>query len=270
MIEAFSQLPVVLQAFIATVFTWLMTLLGSSFVFFNVKPNRKFLDISLGFAAGIMIAASFWSLLLPALEMAEQSSLPQWIPVTVGFLLGAGFLRLLDKFVPHLHLNTPEEKAEGVEVKKLKKPMLLILAITLHNLPEGLAVGVAFGSLQYGGLDMTTAGAVALAIGIGIQNIPEGTAVALPLRAEGLSRWKSFNYGQLSGLMEPIGGLIGVLTVSFSQAVLPYALSFAAGAMIFVVIEEVIPESQSGESTDWATFGAIMGFTLMMILDTAL
>jgi len=267
MLEYIETLPRVLQALLAGIFTWSVTALGAAVVFLGKDMKRKMLDAGLGFAAGIMIAASFWSLLLPSLNLAEERGQIVWLPATIGFLLGAAFLRLLDKIIPHLHINFPESKAEGPQTK-MKKPLLLVLAITLHNLPEGLAVGVAFGSIG-SSPDATFIGAVMLAVGIGIQNFPEGIAVALPLRKEGLSRWKSFNYGQLSALMEPIGAVLGALLVTSVSSILPYALAFAAGAMIFVVIEEVIPESQSGDNTDIATLGAILGF-VMMILDTAL
>lgn len=263
-----EQNPIV-QALIATLFTWFLTALGASLVFFFKSINRKILDGMLGFAAGVMIAASFWSLLAPAIEMAEASSLPSWIPATTGFLLGAIFLWVTDKFLPHLHLGFQMEEAEGVKTN-WQRSVLLVLAITLHNIPEGLAVGVAFGATAANLPSATLAGAVALALGIGIQNFPEGTAVSVPLRREGLSRFKCFWYGQLSGVVEPIAGVIGAAAVILMQPILPYALSFAAGAMIFVVVEELIPESQLEKNTDIATMGAIAGFAVMMTLDVAL
>jgi ZIP family zinc transporter len=268
MIEWFTELNHVSQAFIATLFTWFITALGASLVFFFKNINKKILNGMLGFAAGVMIAASFWSLLAPAIEMSKGSSLPKWFPATVGFLLGGLFLWVADKLLPHLHLGFPIEDAEGIKTK-WQKSVLLVLAITLHNIPEGLAVGVAFGALAADLPSASLAGAVTLAIGIGIQNFPEGTAVSVPLRREGLSRFKSFWYGQLSGIVEPIAGVIGAVAVIWMKPILPYALSFAAGAMIYVVVEEVIPESQLDKNADIATIGAMIGFALMMILDVA-
>lgn len=268
MVEWFTELNHVSQAFIATLFTWFITALGASLVFFFKNINKKILNGMLGFAAGVMIAASFWSLLAPAIEMSEGSSLPKWFPATVGFLLGGLFLWVADKLLPHLHLGFPIEDAEGIKTK-WQKSVLLVLAITLHNIPEGLAVGVAFGALAADLPSASLAGAVTLAIGIGIQNFPEGTAVSVPLRREGLSRFKSFWYGQLSGIVEPIAGVIGAVAVIWMKPILPYALSFAAGAMIYVVVEEVIPESQLDKNADIATIGAMIGFALMMILDVA-
>ncbi len=267
MFSKFYSAPPILQALLATFFTWFVTALGASVVFFKKEINRKLLDASLGFAAGIMISASFWSLLLPAMELSKGGKLPMWFPATFGFLVGGFFLRLLDKFVPHLHLFLPKEKAEGLK-SNLKKTTLLILAITIHNFPEGLAIGVAFGSIALAKKEVLS-GAIALTFGIAIQNFPEGMAVSLPLRREGLSRIKSFWYGQLSAIVEPFGGILGAGLVILSKPILPYALSFAAGAMIFVVIEELIPESQIGENSDIATIGALLGFSVMMILDVA-
>lgn len=258
-----------MQALIATLFTWFLTALGAGLVFFFKSINRKVLDGMLGFAAGVMIAASYWSLLAPAIEMAEESSLPAWVPATVGFLLGGFFLWIIDKILPHLHLGFPMEEAEGIKTS-WHRSILLVLAITLHNIPEGLAVGVAFGALAADLPAATFAGAVALALGIGIQNFPEGTAVSVPLRREGLSRLKSFWYGQLSGTVEPIAGVLGALAVILVKPLLPYALAFAAGAMIYVVVEELIPESQLEKNTDLATLGAMGGFAVMMTLDVAL
>jgi ZIP family zinc transporter len=269
MFEYFSNLHPIYQALVATLFTWFLTALGSSLVFFFKTLNRKMLDAMLGFAAGVMIAASYWSLLAPAIEMAEASNMPGWIPATSGFLLGGAFLWLIDKLLPHLHPGFPKEEAEGVSTS-WRRSVLLILAITIHNIPEGLAVGVAFGALAADLPAASFGGAVALALGIGIQNFPEGTAVSVPLRREGFSRLKSFWYGQLSGVVEPIAGLLGAVAVVFMQPILPYALAFAAGAMIYVVIEELIPESQAEKHSDVATVGAMMGFAVMMTLDVAL
>lgn len=267
--DALLSLPPVIQALLATSFTWGLTALGAAMVLFTKKVNRKFLDAMLGFAAGVMIAASFWSLLAPAIEMSEKQGIPGWLPAAIGFLAGGGFLRLMDRFLPHLHLYLPPEKAEGVSTS-WNRTTLLVLAITLHNIPEGLAVGVAFGAVA-AGLDSASIGAAfALAIGIGLQNFPEGMAVSLPLRREGMSRSKALWYGQLSGMVEPVAGVLGALSVITFQPILPYALAFAAGAMIYVVIEEVIPESQANENADIATMGSMIGFTMMMILDVAL
>lgn len=265
----FVGLNPIIQALLATLFTWGLTALGASLVFFFKTINRKVLDAMLGFAAGVMIAASFWSLLAPAIEMSENMGLIPWVPAVIGFLLGGVFLRGIDMVLPHLHLGEPIENAEGVHTS-WRRSVLLVLAITLHNIPEGLAVGVAFGAVAYNLSSATLAGAIALAIGIGIQNFPEGTAVSVPLRREGLSRRKCFWYGQLSGAVEPIAGVIGAAAVLLMRPILPYALSFAAGAMIFVVVEELIPESQAEKNTDIATMGAMVGFAVMMTLDVAL
>ena len=268
MIEFLQALHPVVQALIATGFTWLMTALGAAVVFLVRGVGRRLLDTMLGFAAGVMIAASYWALLAPAIEMSRGSALPVWFPAAAGFLLGAGVLRLIDRVLPHLHLGLPIEEAEGVSTS-WRRSTLLILAITLHNVPEGLAVGAAFGAAASGMEAATTASAVALALGLGIQNFPEGLAVSMPLKREGLSRFKAFWYGQLSGLVEPAAGVAGAAAVILSRVMMPYALGFAAGAMIFVVIEEVIPESQSGGHGDLATAGAILGFVVMMILDVS-
>ncbi len=257
------------MALFATLFTWSVTALGAAMVFFFRDINRRVLDSMLGFAAGVMIAASFWSLLSPAIEMAEADGVPAWFPAVVGFLAGGAFLLFIDKVIPHLHLGLPIEEAEGVKTK-LHRSALLILAITIHNIPEGLAVGVAFGAIATQLPSASLAGAVALAIGIGLQNFPEGAAVSIPLRREGLSRLKSFWYGQLSGLVEPVAGVCGALLVISAKPILPYALSFAAGAMIYVVVEELIPESQQDKNTDLSTIGAMLGFAIMMFLDVAL
>jgi len=258
-----------LQGLVGTTFTWAMTALGATTVFLSKELNRKLLDWMLGFAAGVMIAASYWSLLAPAIEMSESGPLPSFMPAAIGFLAGGLFLRLIDKVLPHLHVEAPIEEKEGLTTT-WKRTTLLVLAITLHNIPEGLAVGVAFGAAaqdpSLGGL----ASAVALALGIGIQNFPEAVAVAMPLRNAGLPRFKSFWYGQLSGIVEPIAGVLGAIAVFYASAILPYALAFAAGAMIFVVVEDLIPEAQRHENTDLATLGAMIGFAVMMVLDVAL
>jgi ZIP family zinc transporter len=269
LIQSFTDLNPIWQALIATLFTWFLTALGAGLVFFFKRVNRKILDAMLGFAAGVMIAASYWSLLAPAIEMAEESNLPAWVPATVGFLLGGAFIWIIDKLLPHLHLGFPTEEAEGISTS-WRRSVLLVLAITIHNIPEGLAVGVAFGALAYDLPTATLGGAIALAVGIGIQNFPEGTAVSVPLRREGVSRLKSFWYGQLSGVVEPVAGVLGAVAVIFMRPVLPYALAFAAGAMIYVVVEELIPESQLEKNTDIATCGAMLGFAVMMTLDVAL
>jgi len=269
MVTWFAELNPILQALIATMFTWFVTALGAGLVFFFKTINRKVLDAMLGFAAGVMIAASYWSLLAPAIEMAEEGNLPAWVPATVGFLLGGLFLWVADKILPHLHLGFPMAEAEGLKTS-WQRSVLLVMAITLHNIPEGLAVGVAFGALASDIPSATLAGAMALALGIGIQNFPEGAAVSVPLRREGVSRLKSFWYGQLSGAVEPVAGVIGAAAVILIKPILPYALSFAAGAMIYVVVEELIPESQLEKNTDVATMGAMAGFAVMMTLDVAL
>ncbi len=270
MIDFMTGLHPTVQALLATCFTWGLTAAGAAIVFFTREFNRKVLDWMLGFAAGVMIAASFWSLLAPAIEMsAETEGLPTWFPAMVGFLLGGVFLRGLDMVLPHIHPGLTNGKAEGIETT-WQRSVLLVLAITLHNIPEGLAIGVAFGAAAAGFPSATVAGAVALAIGVGIQNFPEGLAVSMPLRGEGLSRLKSFWYGQLSAVVEPIAGVIGAAAVLLMRPLLPYALSFAAGAMIFVVVEEVIPESHCAGHGDLATIGTMLGFVVMMVLDVAL
>lgn len=273
MITFFEQFTPVQQALIGTLFTYGVTALGASLVFFFKSINKTVLNSMLGFAAGVMIAASFWSLLAPGISLAEELGQTAWLTAAVGFLLGGGFLYAVDKLMPHLHLGLPVEKAEGPKTS-WHRSVLLVLAITLHNIPEGLAVGVAFGAAASGSISgATVAGAVALAIGIGLQNFPEGAAVSIPLRREGFSRRKAFLYGQASGLVEPIAGVLGALAVIRMRPILPYALAFAAGAMIYVVIEELIPEAQrdeGGSKTDVATIGALVGFSVMMILDVAL
>lgn len=269
MIEWFKTLDPITQALLATLFTWAVTALGAALVFIFKTINKKVLNGMLGFAAGVMIAASFWSLLAPAIEMAEETNTPAWIPAAVGFLAGGAFLWGVDKLLPHLHIGSPIEEAEGIKTG-WQRSILLVLAITLHNIPEGLAVGVAFGAIAANLPSASLAGAMALALGIGIQNFPEGAAVSIPLRREGLSRTKSFLYGQASGIVEPIAGVLGALAVIVMKPILPYALSFAAGAMIYVVVEELIPEAQQERNTDIATIGAMLGFTVMMVLDVAL
>ncbi|MEN2983623.1 MAG: ZIP family metal transporter [Dictyoglomaceae bacterium] len=265
-----KSLSPVIQALFATLFTWGLTALGSAGVFLTREVNRKILDGMLGFASGVMISASYFSLISPAIELAQkESSLPFWFPVVVGFLLGGLCLYFIDKLIPHLHLNFPDESKEGVSTT-WRRTTLLILAITLHNIPEGLAVGVAFGAIKLGGDVASLTSAIALAIGIGLQNFPEGLAVSMPLRREKLSAFKSFFYGQLSGIVEPIAGVIGASAVLIARPILPYALAFAAGAMIYVVIEELIPEAQKAGETDLPTLGALIGFSIMMFLDLAL
>ena len=275
------QTPV-MQALYAGLFTWGFTALGAALVFLFNSSNRKALDMSLGFTGGVMIAASFWSLLSPAIAYVEMqnemgiSDSPSWLAPAIGFFLGASFLFVLDKIIPHLHIFAKREEAEGMETN-WRKTILLVLAIALHNIPEGLAVGVAFGALanpeilgMEGHSVFTMGSAIALAIGIGIQNFPEGFAVSMPLRRQGLSKWKSWKWGQLSAIVEPVFAVIGAAIVMQVLPILPYALSFAAGAMIFIVVEEVIPESQRGGNTDLATMGLIAGFIVMMVLDVAL
>ncbi|MCK4025115.1 ZIP family metal transporter [Streptococcus iners] len=270
----FTEQSVVLQALLGGLFTWFCTILGSAIVFFFKTVSRRLLDTMLGFAAGVMIAASFWSLLAPSIEYAEASygSLA-WIPAAVGFAVGGIFLRLVDAWVPHLHLGRDKEQAEGGDEKNrknLSKTALLFLAITIHNIPEGLAVGVTFGALASNYSPAAFVGALGLAIGIGLQNIPEGAALAIPIRTDGASRWKAFYWGSMSAIVEPIAALLGAEAVTYMTPILPYALSFAAGAMVFVVVEELIPESQTNGNTDIATLGLMAGFIIMMVLDVAL
>jgi ZIP family zinc transporter len=269
-LEWFSQLNAVTQALIGTLFTWFMTAVGAAVVFTTRNVNQRFMDAMLGAAGGVMIAASYWSLLAPALDLAENGPLPQWFPATVGFLLGGLFLWGVDKLLPHLHPNAPLSSAEGIQPQRNRRSTLLVLAITLHNIPEGLAVGVAFGALAADLPSASLTGAIALAIGIGLQNFPEGVAVSMPLRRDGMSRRKSFFYGQLSGMFEPVAALFGAAAVMLIEPILPYALSFAAGAMIFVVAEEVIPGSQENGNKDLASLSLMIGFAVMMILDVAL
>jgi len=268
-IEYFESLNPILAAFYATLFTWGLTALGASLVFMFKKMNRVFFDGMLGFTAGVMTAASFWSLLAPGIEMSDGEGFVKVIPAATGFLGGALFIFALDKVLPHLHVNFKESQKEGIKTP-WHKSVLLTLAITLHNIPEGLAIGVLFGGVAAGIEGATIGGAVALAIGIGIQNFPEGFAVAMPLRGLGKSRWKSFHYGHLSAIVEPVAAVLGAWAVLTFEPILPYALCFAAGAMIFVVVEEVIPESQLERNTDIATLGFVGGFIIMMTLDVGL
>ena len=270
-----KQSPI-LQAFLGGLFTWILTAIGASLVFFFKSSNRKVLDTCLGFTGGVMIAASFWSLLSPAIATVEKqqelgiTTLPVWFAPALGFLLGALFLYYLDKKIPHLHLFEKIENAEGPKTN-LKKTELLVFAIALHNIPEGLAVGVAFGALASGlDIGMEMGGAIALAIGMGMQNAPEGFAVSMPLRREGFSKFKSWWWGQLSAIVEPIFAVIGAAVVISVYPILPYALAFAAGAMIFIVVENVVPESHRGGNVDIASIGLILGFIVMMILDVSL
>ena len=266
-ISFFENQHPITGAFYATIFTWLMTALGASLVFFVKKLNRMVLDGLLGFTGGVMVAASFWSLLSPGIEMSPGEGFIKVLPASIGFALGALFIFLLDKILPHIHINFKD--SEGIKTP-WHKTTLLVLAITPHNIPEGLAVGVLFGGVSLGLPEATISGAVVLALGIGIQNFPEGVAVSMPMRRLGASRIKSFWYGQLSAIVEPIAAILGAFAVTFFSPLLPYALSFAAGAMIFVVIEEVIPETQQDKYTDFATMGFILGFIIMMSLDVAL
>ncbi len=268
----FQDLSPLLQSLLAGSFTWGVTALGASVVFFTRQVNRKLLDAMMGFAAGVMIAASFWSLLVPSIEMAATQGVTEWMPAVIGFLIGGLFLRGADAVLPHLHPGADIDEAEGVPTS-WRRATLLVLAITLHNIPEGLAVGVTFGAAALPlevATGATLAAALTLAVGIGLQNFPEGIAVAMPLRGEGISRGRSFWYGQLSGIVEPISAVGGAAAVLAVRPALPYALSFAAGAMIYVVVEELIPESQRHGNTDLATMGAMIGFAVMMVMDVAL
>jgi ZIP family zinc transporter len=267
--EWFIALNPVLQALLATLFTWGVTALGAAFVFPFKNVSKTVLDTMMGFAAGVMIAASFWSLLAPAISLAEEEYAIAWIPAAVGFFAGGVFMLLIDKALPHLHVGMPVESAEGPSTS-WQRSVLLVLAITIHNIPEGLAIGVSFGAVAAGIPGASIGGAMALALGIGLQNLPEGTSVSVPLRREGMHRGKAFWYGQLSGSVEPMAAVLGAAAVLLMRPILPFALAFAAGAMIFVVVEELIPESQRNKNTDIATIGTLAGFTVMMILDVAL
>ncbi len=269
MVEWLAQYPPIIQALFATCFTWGVTAAGAGLVYFMKRENRRFLDAMLGFTAGVMIAASFWSLLAPAIEMAEGGPVPTWVPALVGFLSGGAFLWVADRLLPHVHLDAPDSEI-GELGTEWHRSTLLILAITLHNIPEGLAVGVAFGAAALNPEAAPLIAAVTLAIGIGLQNFPEGAAVSFPLRRAGLSRRRAFFWGQVSGSVEPIAGVLGAAMVTLWMPILPYALAFAAGAMIFVVVDEVIPEShRHGNGAD-ATIGAMLGFAVMMSLDVGL
>lgn len=269
MSEWFTALHPVQQALVASLGTWALTAAGAGVVVFFRTVRRTVLDTMLGFAAGVMIAASFWSLLAPAIAMAEAAGDPPLRAALTGFLLGGAFLWTVDRILPHVHPGFPRDEAEGMP-SDLQRSVLLVLAITLHNVPEGLAVGVSFGAIGAGDGTVTLGGAVALALGIGMQNLPEGTAVAVPLRREGFSRFRAFWYGQLSAAVEPLAAVVGAAAVLAVRPVLPYALSFAAGAMIYVVIEELVPESRARQHSDLPTLGAMLGFALMMFLDVAL
>lgn len=269
MIEWFTSLSPIVQALLAGLFTWGVTALGAGLVFLTTNVSRRALDAMLGFSGGVMIAASFWSLLAPAIEISEAGTLPVWLPAAAGFLLGGACIWAIDKILPHLHLGFPTEEAEGTR-SSWKRAVLLVTAITMHNVPEGLAVGVAFGGVISGLPSASIAAAVTLAIGIGIQNFPEGAAVSIPLRREGVPRLKSFWYGQLSGAVEPVAAMLGAAAVVVAAPILPYALAFAAGAMIYVVVEELIPESQRAGNVDLSTVALMVGFTVMMVLDVAL
>ena len=246
---------------------FLGTTLGSAMVFFMKNNiNNKIEQLLLGFASGVMIAASIWSLLMPSIDMADEQGVISWVPATIGFLLGIFFLLILDSIIPHLHLNSDEP--EGVKAK-IKKTTMMVLAVTLHNIPEGMAVGVVFAGAISGNTGITIAGAFALAIGIAIQNFPEGAIISMPLKSEGMSKLRAFWYGTLSGIVEPIGAILTIALTNLVVPVLPYFLSFAAGAMIYVVVEELIPESQTGEHSNIGTIGVAIGFVIMMVLDVA-
>jgi zinc transporter, ZIP family len=270
MYDSFLELSPVTQALVATLFTWGVTAAGAALVYLKRSVDQKLLDGMLGFAAGVMIAASFWSLLNPGIEMAESMGQIPWLTAVIGFMGGGIFMRITDKFLPHLHPGLQMDQKEGVKTS-WQRSTLLVLAITMHNIPEGLAIGVAFGAVAVGLPSATIGGAIALAIGIGLQNFPEGTAVSMPLRREGMSQHKAFFMGQASGVVEPIAGVMGAYFVMSMQSILPYALCFAAGAMIFVVVEELIPESQRKTANiDFVTMATMVGFSVMMMLDVAL
>ena len=269
MVEFISRFSPIIQALMGTLFTWGVTALGSSLIFVFKNVSKNLLNGLLGFASGVMIAASYWSLLAPAIELSQDLAVPSWLPAVSGFLLGGGFLFAVDKLLPHLHMGQDISQAEGLKTS-WQRSILLITAITLHNIPEGLAVGVGFGAAAAGLETASVGSAVALAIGIGIQNFPEGLAVSAPLRREGWKAGKAFRYGQFSGMVEPIAGLIGAAATIFMRPILPYALAFAAGAMIYVVAEELIPESKCEGHSDIPTIGVMLGFAVMMLLDVAL
>ena len=256
----------ILLALIATLFTWFMTALGSALVFIFKNMHEKTMNMMLGFASGVMLAASFWSLLQPAIELTDK-----WYPPVLGFLIGGAFIYGIDKILPHIHTNfiTGESTEEGIHTS-WKRSVLLALSVTLHNIPEGLAVGVAFGALGNTGDPALIGGALSLAIGMGIQNFPEGAIVSIPLAREGVTKWKAFNLGQMSGIVEPIAAIFGAWLVISIEPIMPYALAGAAGAMIYVVVEELVPTARNGQHSDYATIGAMGGFAIMMTLDTAL
>ena len=257
-----------MQILTGVLIPFLGTILGAATVFLMKNElNKKIEKILLGFASGVMIAASVWSLIIPSIEMAEEQGQIAWMPAAIGFLLGIAFLLVLDSIIPHMHLES--EKPEGIKAK-LKKTTMLVLAVTIHNIPEGMAVGVLFAGAIIGNTGVTIAGALTLAIGIAIQNFPEGAIISMPLRSEGMSKSKAFLYGAISGIVEPIAAVITILLTNFVVPILPYLLSFAAGAMIYVVVEELIPESQAGEHSNIGTIGVSLGFVIMMILDVAL
>ena len=268
MINIFLELSPVIQAFLATLFTWGVTMLGASIVFFFREVKKEIMDALLGFSAGVMIAASFWSLLSPAIDMANSMNMISWLVVFLGFFSGGLLLFLGDKLYDLMQKKG--EKKDNTTSHKLKRCLMLVFSITLHNIPEGLVIGVAFGSLAYSLEGSTLASALTLALGIGLQNFPEGSAVSLPLRREGYSRKKAFFFGQLSGIVEPIAAVIGAILVLKIQTLLPFLLAFAAGAMIYVVVEELIPESQSNKKKDLMALFTLIGFSIMMILDVAL
>lgn len=267
MIDFLSNLSPILQAFIATLFTYSVTALGAALVFFFKKVNKNVLDAMLGFAAGVMIAASFWSLLSPAIEMAESLNMMSWLITFIGFFSGGVLLFVGDKLFNFFDKNNSKNKNTS---NSFKRCLMLILSITMHNIPEGLAVGVAFGSIIYNLNGAAFSSACLLSLGIGLQNFPEGTAVSVPLRREGMSRRKAFFFGQLSGIVEPMSGILGALLVLKIRFLLPFLLSFAAGAMIYVVVQELIPESQSNKRKDLMALFTLIGFSIMMILDVAL
>ncbi len=272
MMEWLAVQSPILQALLGTTFTWGVTALGAALVFLVKNIRKNVLNAMLGFAAGVMIAASFWSLLAPAISAAEDLGQNAWLTAAVGFLAGGGFLWAVDRILPHLHAGLDTSKAEGIKTQ-WQRSVLLVLAITLHNIPEGLAVGIAFGAVAYGLPSATLGAAISVALGIGLQNFPEGAAVSIPLRREGMSRTRAFLMGQASGLVEPMAGVLGAFAVIHVRPMMPYALAFAAGAMIYVVVEELIPEAQresGGSATNVSTVGCLFGFTLMMILDVAL
>lgn len=257
-----------MQLLIGLLIPFIGTTLGASMVFLmKNKMNKKIEKILLGFASGVMIAASVWSLIIPSIEMSEQQSVLSWVPASIGFMAGVVFLLVLDSLIPHLHLNN--EKPEGVK-SKIKKVTMMVFAVALHNIPEGMAVGVTFAGAILGNTGITITGAFALAIGIAIQNFPEGAIISMPLKSEGVSKSKAFLYGMVSGIVEPIGAIITILLINTVIPILPYLLSFAAGAMVYVVVEELIPESQQGEHSNIGTIGVAIGFVVMMILDVAL